>query len=144
DNTVKQLTTTREASSPCWSPDGKWICFAARISGRRSLYVVPAGGGTIQRVNTAGISNTSEPDWSPDGKWIAFTAQMGNFNVCVVPANNGKGGSATTLVDGEDPSWSSNSRTLIFVKRGRGGERSLSLLDVPTKQVKDAVRVSSS
>ena len=25
---VKQLTTTREASSPCWSPDGRWICFA--------------------------------------------------------------------------------------------------------------------
>jgi TolB protein len=141
DNAVKQLTTTREASSPCWSPDGKWICFAARVNGRRSLYKVPAEGGTMERISTDGIANPSEPDWSPDGKWIAFTAQMGNFNICVVPA---QGGSATTLVEGEDPSWSPNSRTLIFVKRGRGGERTLSLLDVPTKQVKDAVRVSSS
>lgn len=136
---VKQLTTTREASSPCWSPDGKWICFAARINGRRSLYKVPSEGGQMERIPTSGVSNPSEPDWSPDGKWIAFTSQMGDFSICVVPAS---GGSATPLVNGEDPSWSPNSRTLIFVRRGSNGNRSLSLLDVPTKQVKDAVRVS--
>ncbi|HWF19712.1 MAG TPA: hypothetical protein VG754_10610, partial [Verrucomicrobiae bacterium] len=138
---LKQLTTTREASSPCWSPDGKWICFAARVNGRRSLYKVPAEGGPMERISTSGISNPSEPDWSPDGKWIAFTAQMGDFSICVVPA---QGGSATPLVSGEDPSWSPNSRTLIFVRRGRGGDRMLSVLDVPTKQVKDAARVAGS
>ncbi|MDB6020408.1 MAG: domain protein beta Propeller [Pedosphaera sp.] len=136
---LKQITTTREASSPCWSPDGNWICFAARVGGRRSLYKVPAGGGQMERISTSGISNPSEPDWSPDGKWIAFTAQMGDFNLCVVPA---QGGSARLLVSGEDPSWAPNSRTLIFVRRGGGGSRVLSVLDVPTKQVKDAARVS--
>ncbi len=138
---LKQLTTTREASSPCWSPDGRWICFATKVGGRRALYKVPSGGGEMERVATSGISNPSEPDWSPDGKWIAFTAQMGDFSICVVPAG---GGSATPLVSGEDPSWAPNSRTLIFVRRGSGGNRQLSLLDVPTKQVKDAFRVSGS
>ncbi|HZV33453.1 MAG TPA: hypothetical protein VFB72_02675, partial [Verrucomicrobiae bacterium] len=137
---LKQLTTTREASSPCWSPDGRWICFAARVNGRRSLYKVSPDGGPIERISTSGVLNPSEPDWSPDGKWIAFTSQMRDFSVCIVPA---QGGTATALVDGEDPSWSPNSRTLIFVKR-RGGERTLSLLDVPTKQVKDAARVAGS
>ena len=138
---LKQLTTTREASSPCWSPDGRWICFAARVNGRRSLYKVSPEGGPIERIATSGVINPTEPDWSPDGKLIAFTSQMGDFSICVVPA---QGGSATPLVAGEDPSWSPNSRTLIFVKRGRGGERMLSVLDVPTKQVKDAARVSGS
>ncbi len=138
---LKQLTTTREASSPCWSPDGSWICFAAKVDGRRSLYKVPASGGEMERISTIGISNPSEPDWSPDGKWIAFTAQMGDFSICVVRS---QGGSATPLVAGEDPSWAPNSRTLVFVRRGSGGNRQLSLLDVPTKQVKDAARVPGS
>jgi len=138
---LKQLTTTREASSPCWSPDGRWICFAAKVGGRRSLFKVPADGGEMVRLPTSGVSNPSEPDWSPDGKWIALTAQMGDFSICVVPAG---GGSATPLVNGEDPSWAPNSRTLIFVRRGSGGNRMLSLLDVPTKQVKDASRASGS
>ena len=138
---LKQLTTTREASSPCWSPDGQWVCFATKVAGRRALYKVPSNGGEMVRISTSGVSNPSEPDWSPDGKWIAFTAQMGDFSICVVPAG---GGSAEPLVNGEDPSWAPNSRTLIFVRRGSGGNRMLSLLDVPTKQVKDASRASGS
>jgi TolB protein len=140
---VKQLTfTTEENSSPCWSPDGKWICFASKVNERRALSRVPAEGGHMERIPTGGISNPSEPDWSPDGKWIAFTSQyLGGFNICVVPA---EGGTAIPLVSGEDPSWAPNSRTLIFVRRGGGGNRTLSLLDVPTKQVKDVPRVSGS
>ena len=138
---LRQLTRTKEdESSPCWSPDGQWICFASKQSGARGLFKVPAAGGSTQRISTAGVSNPSEPDWSPDGKWIIFTAQMGGFEICVVPAT---GGNATVLVSGEDPSWGLNSRTVIFVKRG-GGSRRLSLLDVPTKQVKDAARISGS
>jgi TolB protein len=138
---LKQLTTTREdESSPCWSPDNQWICFATKINERRSLCKVSASGGPVQRLSTSGVSNPSEPDWSPDGKWIVFTAQMGGFEICVVPA---AGGTATVLVSGEDPSWSPNSRTVVFARRS-GGSRRLSLLDVPTKQVKDVSRISGS
>lgn len=138
---LKQLTATREdESSPCWSPNGQWICYATKMDERRVLCKVPAGGGPAQRIPTSGVSNPSEPDWSPDGKWIVFTAQMGGFEICVVPA---QGGSATLLVSGEDPCWAPNSRTVIFVRRN-GGNRVLSLLDVPTKQVKDVSRVSGS
>jgi TolB protein len=136
---LKQLTATPEdESSPCWSPDGQWICFATRISERRVLAKVPAGGGAVQRIPTAGAPNPTEPDWSPDGKWIAFTSQTGEFDICVVPA---EGGAPTVLVAGEDPSWSPNSRTLIFTRR-TGGRYVLSVLDVFTKQVKDIARIS--
>ena len=136
---LKQLTATPEdESSPCWSADGRWICFATRVSERRVLAKVPAGGGAVQRIPTAGAPNPTEPDWSPDGKWIAFTSQTSEFDICVVPA---EGGSPTVLVQGEDPSWSPNSRTLIFTRR-TGGRYVLSVLDVFTKQVKDIARIS--
>jgi TolB protein len=136
---LKQLTHTPEdESSPCWSPDGQWICFATKIRERRVLAKISASGGAVQRISTAGVSNPTEPDWSPDGKWIAFTSQMGDFNICVVPA---AGGTPTVLVTGEDPSWSANSRTLIYTRRN-GGRSTLSVLDVFTKQAKDIARIS--
>lgn len=136
-----RLTATREdESSPCWSPDGEWICYATKVNGRRLLQKVRATGGAPQNVSTAGVLSPSEPDWSPDGKWIAFTAQMRDFEICVVPAG---GGAVTELVAGEDPSWSPNSRTLIFTRR-EAGKRVLSLLDVPTKQYKDVSRITGS
>ena len=137
----RKLTSSSEDSSPCWSPDGQWICFATKIRERRMLAKVPAGGGELQIIHTPGAPNPTEPDWSPDGKWIAFTLQTGEFDICVMPAD----GSAppTMLVRGEDPSWSPNSRTLIYARRN-GGRYVLSLLDVYTKQVKDIHQISGS
>jgi TolB protein len=139
---LRRLTKSREEeSSPCWSPDGQWICFAGKGNERRGLWKVSPGGGEPVRIPTSGISNPSEPDWSPDSKWIVLTAQMGGFEICVVPAG---GGSATPLVSGEDPSWASNSRTVVFAQRDGKGNRRLSLLDVPTKQTKTVSRISGS
>ena len=136
-----RLTATREdESSPCWSADNEWICYATKVNERRVLCKVPARGGAAQRIPTSGVLNPTEPDWSPDGKWIAFTAQMGGFEICVVPAG---GGAVTELVAGEDPSWSPNSRTLVYARR-ESGKRVLSLLDVPTKQYKDVSRIPGS
>ena len=137
---LKQLTKTPEdESSPCWSPNGEWICFATKLSGRRVLAKVPASGGAVQRIPTSGASSPTEPDYSPDGKWLAFTSQyLGGFTICIVPAG---GGTATALVEGEDPSWSPNSRTLICTRRP-GGHYALSVLDAMTKQVKDIGRIS--
>ncbi|HEX3857483.1 MAG TPA: hypothetical protein VHY30_09335 [Verrucomicrobiae bacterium] len=135
----KQLTTSPEdESSPCWSPDGQWICFATKIRERRVLAKVPTAGGAVQRISTSGILNPTDPDWSPDGKWIAFTSQMGDFDICVMPA---AGGTPTVLVAGQHPSWSPNSRTLVF-NRDTGYRQSLSVLDAMTKQVKDIGRIS--
>ncbi len=135
-----RLTKSKEdESSPCWSPDGKYVCFAGKANERRGLYRVPATGGEQQRIPTAGVSSPTEPDWSPDGKWIAFTAQRGGgFDICVVELSSGR---VSVLVEGEDPSWAPNSRNLVYARRSGAG-RVLSLLDVPTKQFKDVRRIS--
>ncbi len=138
---LKQITHGDEDSSPTWSPDGSWICFATKHNERRRLAKIPAGGGTVQYLNTAGAPNPTEPDWSPDGKWIAFTSQMGDFNICVMPAAGG--GTPTVLVSGQNPSWAPNSRTLVF-NRSLGYRQILSVLDVFTKQYKDCARATGS
>lgn len=138
---LKRLTKSpQDESSPCWSPDGRWICYASKDRERRSLSKISPAGGEPQRIPIALAANPTEPDWSPDGKWIAFTAQYRNFAICIVPAT---GGEAITLTEGEDPSWAPNSRTLVFARR-HGGHYTLSLLDVFTKQVKDVSRISGS
>ena len=138
---LRRLTKSpQDESSPCWSPDGQWICYASKDKEHRALCKISPSGGTPERIRTVGAANPTEPDWSPDGKWIAFTVQFRDFEIAVVPA---AGGSATLLVDGEDPSWAPNSRTLIYARR-QGGRYVLSLLDVPTKQVKDVSRIPGS
>lgn len=139
---LRQLTFTREAeSSPCWSPDGRMICYTSRErGGRPSLFKVPAGGGKATPIPTPGAPTPSEPDWSPDGKWIAFTSLIGTFRIFITPPD---GGRVYEITEGEDPSWAANSRAIIFCKGPDGGKR-LSLLDVPTKQTKDVPRVLES
>ena len=140
-NNPRQLTKTKEdESSPTWSPDGRSICYVSREGGRAALYLIGTDGSGKRRLTTTGAINCTEPDWSPDGKTIVFTANMSGFQICTVPAT---GGAATTLVSGEDPSWAPNSRTVVFTRRVSGG-RIVSLLDVPTKRVKDVHHVSGS
>ena len=138
---LKQITHGDEDSSPTWSPNGDWICFATKHNERRRLAKVPADGGTVQYLNTTGAANPTEPDWSPDGKFIAFTSQMGDFNICVMPADGSV--PPTVLVGGQNPSWAPNSRTLVF-NRAIGYRQVLSVLDVFTKQYKDCVRATGS
>ena len=138
---LRQITATREEeSSPCWSPDGQTICFASKSSGLNALYTISASGGAPRHISTAGVGNCTEPDWSPDGKWIIFTSQAADFRICLVPA---AGGEARPLVSGEDPTWAPNSRAVIFVSR-KNHIKTLSLLDVPTKHVKDVARILES
>ena len=138
---LKRLTTGLEDSSPCWSPDGNWICFATKKAERRRLAKIPAGGGEVQYLNTTGAANPTEPDWSPDGKWIAFTRMAGDFDICVMPADGSL--PPTVLVAGQNPSWSPNSRTLVY-NHGSAGRQTLSVLDVFTKQYKDCHRATGS
>jgi TolB protein len=138
-----QLTHGRdEVSSPTWSPNGREICCAIR-HGRATLWKISAAGGapTAMRVGGPAIyGDLTSPDWSPDGRQIIFTCGSGEFSLCVAPA---EGGDAEKLVAGEDPCWAPNSRTVVFMRRVNFN-KVLSLLDVPTKTVKDVGQLSGS
>lgn len=140
---LKQLTFGRDdVSSPGWAPNSQELVFSTR-SGRASLTKININGGSPKKLRVFGgdiYGNLTEPDWSPDGKAIIFTCGSGSFSICVVPSS---GGEAKKLVDGEDPCWGPNSRTVIFTRR-TNNKRVLSLLDVPTKHVKDCTHNTGS
>jgi dipeptidyl aminopeptidase/acylaminoacyl peptidase len=69
-----QLTRTGDGSStsPQWSPDGRWIAFAADRGDKRQIHLIRAGGGEAWAL-TDEDEDVGSFAWSPDGSRIAFT-----------------------------------------------------------------------
>jgi TolB protein len=100
-------------TSPCWSPDGSKIVYDSDERGSLQLYVIPSGGGDPERLVT-GYSYSAEPDWSPDGTKIAFTSRIaGQLQVSVYDLAT-KQTTQLTTDGGENPSWTRNSRHLVY------------------------------
>jgi Tol biopolymer transport system component len=80
-------TIAKTMFKPRWSPDGKFIAYAAtRASGgvtpvNRSIYVLNLDDNSESLLTTPDfttIYDTNQPIWSPDGKLIAFAARNMN------------------------------------------------------------------
>lgn len=125
-----RLTRTRGTESrPTWSPDGTQIAFVSDDRGSPQLYVIPAAGGAPRLLPT-GSTYSTEPDWSPDGRFIAYsTRAAGQTQIAVLDVSTGQHRLVTDSGTAESPSWTSNSRHLVF---SRGG--TLHLLDTVTKR----------
>lgn len=71
--TAEPLPSVPEGSyDPAFSPDGRWLAFAARGGGRTDIFAMPAGGGTPIRLTSLGGARA--PAFAPDGHLLAFLA----------------------------------------------------------------------
>ena len=59
------------ASSPAWSPDGRWLAFASSRSGKRDVWRVALHGSPAQRLTDVS-GELGEFRWSPDGRRMAY------------------------------------------------------------------------
>ncbi len=76
-----QLTENGGDQDPAWSPDGRQVAFVRfRNDGaQKSLYVIPALGGSERRLYTTASpiwSDCNAMDWSPDGKSLIFSESL--------------------------------------------------------------------
>jgi TolB protein len=130
---VRQITNEASINTaPCFSPDGTRIAFESDRGGTQQIYVMNADGSNQQRVSF-GNGRYSTPVWSPDSKWLAFTRQAGGKFSIGVMAPDGSG--ERILTEGfhnEGPSWSPNSRVILFFRDqpGENGGPQLFSVDV--------------
>lgn len=121
---VRQLTSGGGIDvSPCFTPDGQHVVFASERSGGSSIYKVPVAGGTPVRV-TPFEGFFTDPVVSPDGTKVAFVSRGGRFDVLTVKLD-GTGMMRITqdAGDNEDPSWSPDSRYLLFTSTRDGSRK---------------------
>ncbi|HYT35458.1 MAG TPA: peptidase, partial [Ktedonobacteraceae bacterium] len=69
-----------EVSSPHFSPGGELLAFVGREEGPSEVYVMPALGGTAQRLTFQSASSCRVLGWSPDGKTILYASNAGQIN----------------------------------------------------------------
>ena len=66
------IYSTRDDSSPQFSPDGKRIAFMSNRSGNLEIWVCDSDGSSPVQLTSFRGPNVSTPRWSPDGGRIAF------------------------------------------------------------------------
>lgn len=78
-----------DASSPTWSPDGRWLAFVSEREGeakgkdqkklgkgKPQIWLLPVDGGEARQLTFMEHGATS-PVWSPDSKRLIFSAEVG-------------------------------------------------------------------
>jgi gamma-glutamyltranspeptidase len=73
---------------PVWSPDGRWIAFAASAPGGFDLWIAPAAGGAARQVSSF-AGDERWPSFTPDGRLVfSHRARPGVWQLFIAPTDN--------------------------------------------------------
>lgn len=109
-------------TEPVFTADGKTIYFVSDRGGSPQIYKIPTTGGNPERVTFSGTYNIS-PSVSPDGKWLAYVSRVsGAFKLHVMDIASGEVNAITDTNADENPSFSPNSKLVIYATLQQGRE----------------------
>jgi dipeptidyl aminopeptidase/acylaminoacyl peptidase len=119
---TKLIASTRDDSSPQFSPDGAKIAFRSNRSGSTEIWVSDSNGANAVELTRFRGPLTGSPQWSPDGRMIAFDSRpMANGDIFVVPAKGGEVRRMTfNAANDVIPSWSKDGRWIYFASNRTG------------------------
>jgi Tol biopolymer transport system component len=99
-----------------WSPDGRYLAFAAKRGPRDDIVIVD-----VERNKQVGqlefkLSGVTTPSWSPDGQRLVFTGYEGGFSDLFVVDRDGKNLRRLTNDKFADlhPVWSPDGKSIAF------------------------------
>ncbi len=109
-------------TEPAYSPDGKSLYFVSDRGGAPHIYRMSPSGANPERVTFAGGYNIS-PALSPDGRWLAYVSRVsGAFKLHVMELATGTVTAITDSTADESPSFSPNSRLIVYATTVQGRE----------------------
>lgn len=111
------------SSSSAWSPDGRFLVFAAKRSGKDDIVIVdPHRNREVRRISVP-LSGVTTPTFSPDGQQLVFTGLDGGISDLYTIRVDGTGLRRLTHDKHADlhPVWSPDGKTIAFASdRGPG------------------------
>ncbi|HEX6938392.1 MAG TPA: BamA/TamA family outer membrane protein [Longimicrobiales bacterium] len=103
------------SSSASFSPDGRYLAFAAQTGGRDALYIYDLERNRLDRKLEYGLSAIMNPTWSPDGRQIAFSGIDGGLTDLFITDLDGNLRRLTNdRYANLFPSWSPDGRSIAF------------------------------
>lgn len=111
------------SSSVAWSPDGRYLAFAAKRGGQDDLVIVdPRRNRQVRRIKIP-LNGALTPTWSPDGTRLVFAGLHGGLSDLYMINADGTGLRQLTSDKYAElhPAWSPDGRTIAFTTdRGPG------------------------
>jgi tricorn protease len=118
---VRNLTNSQSVHelAPAWSPDGRYIVYAAASSGEYEIYVRPSDGtGDERRVTTDGDIWRFPLVWSPDSTMLAYGDKKQRLRYVNVATGATTDVDHSTTNDITNYTWAPDSRWIAYTKLG--------------------------
>jgi Tol biopolymer transport system component len=116
------IASSRQESTPSFSPDGQQIAFQSSRSGWQEIWIADRDGSHSHQLTELKGSAAGFPRWSPDGKKIVFHSRQQSYAqlILIDLASRRVSRPRYEAVDEFMPSWSHDGKRIYFASRRSG------------------------
>jgi hypothetical protein len=141
-----------EIFNPDFSPDGRYIVFAASAGGLMDLYILDTETGERRRLTDDAYADL-QPAWSPDGSRIAFVTDRfstdlrnlswGNYRLALIDPETGEIEPVPGFAEGKNinPQWAADGSQLYFIS-DRNGISNIYRVSIPEGDLSQVTNLS--